>query len=134
MRVRIWLVLMAGFASGAGVPASSHHSFSAEFDANLPVTITGTVTKVEWTNPHVRVYVDATDESGAVVNWDFEMAGPNGLMRLGWTRNSLKPGTMVTVAGYRAKKDPHVGNASSITLGDGRRMFAGSSFENEQGR
>jgi hypothetical protein len=128
----MWLavgVVLAGVA-----PVSAHHSFAAEFDADLPVTITGAVTKVEWANPHVRVYVDVTDDSGAVVNWDFEMAGPNGLMRLGWTRNSLKPGTRVTVAGYRAKKNPHVGNATSITLSDGRKMFAGSSFDTSQGR
>jgi hypothetical protein len=135
MRLRARLLLAAGIAMLAAVrPVAAHHSFAAEFDANLPVTVSGVVTKVEWTNPHARVYVEATDEAGTVVTWDFEMAGPNGLMRLGWTRHSLPPGTRVTVTGYRAKRAPHLANASSITLSDGRKMFAGSSFEGDQAR
>ena len=113
----------------AAVPVVAHHSFAAEFDANKKVTITGTVTKVEWSNPHARFYIDTKDENGKVVNWDFEMASPNGLMRRGWTRNSLKPGDVVTVVGYGAKNAPYVGNASSLTMSDGRKMFAGSSGE-----
>ena len=123
--------------AGAGLlllqnPVTAHHSFAAEYDRNLPISVTGTVTKVEWANPHARFYVDAKDgKTGELVNWNFELASPNGLMRRGWTRNSMKLGDVVTVTGHRAKNDPHVGNASTVTLADGKRLFAGSSGENE---
>jgi hypothetical protein len=128
----VWL--LSAFAAGtmlvAGA-ASAHHSFAAEFDRAMPITVTGTVTKVEWMNPHARFYIDAKDEAGKTVNWDFELASPNGLMRRGWNRNSMKIGDTVTVTGHRAKNNPLVGNASTVTLGDGKRLFAGSSIENE---
>ena len=111
--------------------ASAHHSFAAEFDRDMPISVTGTVTKVEWMNPHARFYVDAKDDQGKIVNWDFELASPNGLMRRGWNRNSMKVGDVVTVTGHRAKNNPLVGNASTVTLADGKRLFAGSSIENE---
>lgn len=129
MKLSSWI---AGAASAgllaAAWPSLAHHSFAAEFDRNLPITVTGSVTKVEWANPHARFYIDAKDETtGEVVSWDFELASPNGLMRRGWTRNSMKIGDVVTVVGHRAKNDPHVGNASTVTLASGKRLFAGSS-------
>jgi len=111
--------------------ASAHHSFAAEFDRALPVTVTGTVTKVEWMNPHARFYIDSKDDQGKIVNWDFELASPNGLMRRGWTRNSMKVGDVVTVTGSRAKNAEHVCNASTVTLANGKKLFAGSSGDEQ---
>ena len=132
MNVRSLFALAAiiGLISAA-VPAVAHHSFAAEFDRAKPVTITGKVTKVEWANPHARFYIDAKDDKGTVNNWDFELSSPNGLMRRGWTRNSLKIGDTITVTGWAAKNAPHVANASAVTLSDGKKVFAGSSAENE---
>lgn len=130
MNIRFCFVLIAGLALLlSSVPAIAHHAFAAEFDRQKPVTITGTVTKVEWANPHARFYVDAKDDAGKVNNWDFELGSPNGLMRRGWTRNSLKIGDTVTVTGWRAKNSPYVGNAGTVTLADGKKVFAGSSAD-----
>lgn len=107
-------------------PALAHHSFAAEYDVKQPITMTGTVTKVEWLNPHARFYIDVKDKDGKVINWEFELGSPNSLMRKGWTRNSLKPGDVVTVDGFRAKDGSSLGNARTINLADGRKVFAGS--------
>jgi hypothetical protein len=111
----------------AAAPLVAHHSYAAEFDRSKPITITGIVTKVEWANPHARFYFDAKNDKGVMVNWNFELGSPNGLMRLGWNRNSLKIGATVTVVGTLAKNSPYVGNASTVTLEGGKRLFAGSS-------
>src|SRR4026208_1863419 len=111
----------------AAAPLVAHHSYAAEFDRSKRVTLTGTVTKVEWANPHARFYFDAKNDKGDMVNWNFELGSPNGMMRLGWTRNSLKIGDTVTVEGTLAKNSPYVGNASTVKLANGRRLFAGSS-------
>jgi len=102
----------------------AHHSFAAEFDSNQPVEVTGTVTKVEWLNPHARFYLDVEDDSGEVVEWDFELGSPNTLFRQGWRRDSLKQGDVVTVAAFRARNSPHVANTRTVTFSDGRRVFA----------
>ncbi len=110
----------------AAMPALAHHSFAAEYDSSKPVTLKGAVTKMEWQNPHARFYVDVTDQAGKVTNWEFELGSPNGLMRRGWTRNSLKPGDVVIIEGYLAKDGSNLANARNVTLGDGRKIFAGS--------
>ena len=112
----------------AAAPVVAHHSFAAEFDANQTVNLKGIVTKIEWMNPHTYFYMDVEEADGAVVNWGLEMGSPNGLMRAGWTRNTLKVGDVVTVEGSRAKDKPHIGNARVVTLAStGRRLFAASS-------
>jgi hypothetical protein len=108
------------------IPASAHHAFAAEFDAKKPIKVSGTITKLEWANPHAWLYVDVKDETGKVTNWSFELGSPNGLVRLGWRRTSLKEGDQVTVEGFLAKDGTNTANAHSVTLPDGRKVFAGS--------
>src|SRR5262252_1670237 len=106
MEVCMKASLLCGLAMVLGlaaVPAIAHHSFAAEYDSAKPITLTGAVTKMEWMNPHARFYVDVKDASGSMANWEFELGSPNGLMRRGWTRNSLKAGDTITVEGYLAK-------------------------------
>jgi len=106
--------------------ALAHHSWQAEYDQNKVIVLKGVVTKVEWTNPHVRIYVDVRDEKGGVVNWDLELQSVNTLTRAGWDRNFLKIGDGVTVEAWAARDGSNRGNArESITLDDGREVFAG---------
>jgi hypothetical protein len=104
---------------------SAHHAFAAEYDENKRVTVSGTVTRFEWNNPHAWLYVDGKNESGKVANWSFEMGSPNGLLHRGWKRTELKRGDQVTVEGYRAKDGREVANAGAVTLPDGRKLFGG---------
>jgi hypothetical protein len=119
----------AGVLLVAGVPALAHHSFSAEYDSTHPRTFTGTVTKVEWTNPHARFYIDVKEENGKVTNWEFEIGAPALLMRRGWGRNSLKVGDEVVVDSYLAKDGTNLANARTVKLTDGRKLFAGSTTD-----
>src|SRR4029434_7089620 len=127
------IMLVAGLSLFvAAAPVRAHHSFAAEFDATKPVKLTGTVTKVEWTNPHVWFYVDVKDESGKVTNWGFELGSANGLMRGGWTKNSMKLAEMVTVEGSAAKDGSNHVNARTVTLtSTGQKLFAASSQEQQ---
>ncbi len=129
MRTRLALVAVGIGMVIAARPLIAHHSFAAEFDAAKPFTLTGTVTKVDWMNPHSYFYIDVIDEqTKAVTNWAMELGSPNGLMRAGWTRNTLKVGDEVTVEGSLAKNGSPTGNARSVVMtSTGQRLFAGSS-------
>ncbi len=129
---RTLTALLVAAMTALAAPAAAHHSFAAEFDANSPIELTGTVTKVEWANPHTFFYIDVTTPKGDIENWALEMGSPNGLMRRGWTRDSMKIGDVVTVTGSRAKNGSTLGNARSVTLSTGKRLFAGSSEENAE--
>ena len=126
---RTGLASVLGFALFLATPPSqAHHSFSAQFDAQKPLKMTGTVTSVEWQNPHSWFYLDVKDETGAVTNWGFELASPNLLLRKGWTRTTLEAGAVVTVEGFRAHDDSNTGNARVIVLAStGKTLLGGSS-------
>ena len=113
--------------SGWASSASAHHAFAAEFDANKPVNFKGTITKMEWVNPHSWLHVAVAQPDGTVVNWSIEAGTPNVLFRRGFTRDTLKAGTDVVVDGYQAKDGSNRANGRNLTLPDGRQLFLGSS-------
>lgn len=127
---RISRIVLAMLLLGSSVGASAHHAFSAEFDRKQPVEVSGSIAKMEWTNPHARLYVDVINEKGETVTWNFEMGTPNILMRNGWRRDSLKPGDKVKVTGWRARNAPLVGNAGEVFQQDGTKLFTDSSVRN----
>jgi len=121
-------VLVAGLGLlAATVPLLAHHSFAAEYDASKPIKLTGTVTKMEWMNPHARFYVDVKGEDGKVTNWNFELGAIPVLLKQGWRKDSLKAGDQVTVEASLAKDGSKSANARRVALPDGRRVFGGSS-------
>lgn len=109
------------------VPVTAHHAFAAEFDADSPVEFSGTVTKVEWINPHVWIHIDVTRDDGTMEGWAFEAGTPNVLFRRGFTRDSLLPGTDISVDGYQAKDGTNRANGRDVTFVDGTKLFLGSS-------
>lgn len=134
--VRAVLLSSTAGLLAAVLPASAHHSFPAQYDVAKPITLTGKVTKVEWTNPHIFIYIDVPNEAtGAVVNWALEMGGPNALLRLGWKRDSLKQDDLITVEGSLARDGSPLANAKSIVMvATGQRMLAGSSADSGAAR
>ena len=123
----IFRTLICAAAIGCLADAvAAHHSFGVEYDINKPVKVSGIVTKLEWTNPHARLYVDVVDQKGTKVNWNFEMASPNILERNGWTRRAVQPMDAVVVEGYAGRVDASRGIANSIKFEDGRALFAGA--------
>jgi len=123
-------ILATGFVAGllvAAAPLLAHHSFEAEFDKDKPVTLTGKVTTMEWINPHSWIHIDVTDANGNVTNWMVECGSPNIMLRRGFTKRTLEPGTEVTVKGYQAKNGTNRANGSSVTFKDGKKLFVGGS-------
>lgn len=124
-------LLIAGAAIwiGAVAPALAHHAFAAEFDQSKPVKVQGEITKLEWVNPHAWLFIDVKGADGKVTPWRFEMGAPNALLRAGWSKSDVKPGTAVTINGFLARAGGSVGNAFQVRLPDGRDLFAVSSVK-----
>ena len=127
MRTALSVLLIAVGMFPVAAPASAHHSFAAEFDANKPITLEGTITKVAWVNPHSWLYIEVKDTDGTVVEWAFQTVSPTSLFKRGWRKDSLPVGTPVTVQGFLAKDGSATANAQTVILPDGTELFAGPS-------
>jgi uncharacterized protein DUF6152 len=127
MRTKLWTAVIGIGLSVSPIGVYAHHAFAAEFDAEKPVTLSGTVTQVDWVNPHIWIHMDVKDPSGKVINWMVEGGAPNAMFRRGWNKESIVAGTQVTVDGYRAKNGSNKANGKDVLLPDGRKLFVGSS-------
>ena len=134
MRKTGLLVAVAAILLGAVVPVLAHHAFSAEFDQSKPIKVSGEISKLEWVNPHAWIFIDVKGLDGKVVPWRFEMGAPNALLRAGWSKSDIKPGTAVTISGFQARAGGSVGNAFQVRLPDGRDLFAASSVKDAAGK
>ena len=133
MRTKLAIVLTGvGLLFAAAIPVWAHHAFAAEFDSKQPVKLQGTVTRMEWINPHSWIHIDVKDTDGKVVNWMIEGGSPNTLFRRGFTKESLLPGTEIVVDGYRSRDGTFRANGRDITLPDGRKLFLGGNTAEEQ--
>jgi hypothetical protein len=131
MRTRLALAVAATGLLLAALPMWGHHAFAAEFDAKKPVKLEGTVTKMEWINPHAWIHIDVKNADGSTTAWMVEGGTPNTLLRRGFTKDSLQPGTVVIVDGYQAKDGSNRANGRDITFADGRKLFLGNASGNE---
>ena len=129
MKLAVAIPIGVMWMAAAVSPLLAHHAFAVEFDVKQRVTLQGQVTKIEWSNPHTYFYVDVKQDSGRVVNWAFEAAGPNTLAHLGWDRKSMKVGDHITVTGYRARDASNIASAREVVLADGRKVLAGSTVD-----
>ena len=127
MRKKLSVMIAGAALIAAAAPVLAHHSFAAEFDAKKPVKLQGTVTKMEWINPHAWIYMDVKNTDGSVTNWMVEAGAPNALLRRGWNKNSMPPGVQITVDGFQAKDGSLRANGRDITFPDGTKLFVGSS-------
>ncbi len=134
MSNRLYLAVAGLSLLMAAEPGMAHHSFAAEFDIGKPVSVHGTVTKVDWVNPHSWIYVDVKGVDGSVTNWHFELGSPNALFRLGWKKDAVPQGIEVDISGYRAKTGEPIANAVSVTLPNGKELFTGGSAPTSNGK
>ena len=128
---RILCLVIALIISALFVPVNAHHAFSAEFDASKVITLRGTVTKMDWVNPHSWLWVDVKGDDGKVVNWGFELGSPANLLRRGWKKDSIKVGTELVITGYLARSGLPRANGRDVKLPNGQEFFAASSINDD---